>query len=71
MSVLNENENENETIASTQPNVTLEAVVIRADGSREDLGIIAASYNTPERQRAWRESMEARGAAAGLISHGA
>jgi hypothetical protein len=32
---------------------TIEAVVIRADGSREDLGVVSAYYRNPIKRAMW------------------
>ena len=42
-------------MAVEQPSsAELHAVIIRADGRREDLGVITASYRNPLRQWWWR-----------------
>ena len=40
--------------AKASPNISLEAEVIRADGSREFLGTIAYHHKNPLRRLAWR-----------------
>jgi hypothetical protein len=39
---------------SESKSVTVEAVVIRADGTREDLGVIARWHRNPFRRLLWR-----------------
>lgn len=46
---------------------TLEAIVIRKDGTREDLGTIAYWNINPLRRLAWRLSQRLRGSKAGQI----
>ena len=48
---------------------TLEAKVIRADGSVEDLGVIAFYHRNPLRRLAWGLSQLLRGKRPGVISH--
>lgn len=46
--------------ARAAQSVTVEAVVIRADGSREDLGRVAYYHRNPLRRWLWRISKEGR-----------
>lgn len=39
---------------------TIEAVVIRADGSREDLGVISAYYKNPLKRLQWALKQKAQ-----------
>lgn len=47
---------------------TVEAVVIRADGTRESLGVIAFWHRNPLRRWAWRMGQWLRGRRAGSVS---
>lgn len=41
--------------AEMRQNGTLRAVIIRADGSHEDQGVVSASYSNPVRQWWWEQ----------------
>jgi hypothetical protein len=41
-------------VPSGVKSATIEAVVIRADGSREDLGVVAYYHRNPLRRLAWK-----------------
>lgn len=41
--------------AKVPASATVSAVIIRADGTREDVGVIAATYRNPLRQLWWAQ----------------
>lgn len=48
---------------------SVEAKIIRADGTVEDLGVIAYWHRNPLRRLAWRLKQFLRGRRAGSITH--
>lgn len=46
---------------------SVEAVIIRADGTREDLGTVSFWHRNPLRRLAWRSKQFLRGRRAGTI----
>jgi hypothetical protein len=56
--------------STKQPTRTwVEGTIIRRDGTREDLGVIANHYRNPVRQLLWRVGQLLRGRRAGRINH--
>jgi len=53
--------------AQQPTSISVEAVVIRADGRREDLGVVAYHHRNPLRVWAWRLGRWMRGLKAGVI----
>lgn len=53
--------------AQQPTSISVEAVVIRADGRREDLGVVAYHHRNPLRVWAWRLGRWMRGLKAGMI----